>query len=714
MDKYRQDIFKKEGNTYTFSIDPEKEYKTQIKFALSEMFEIPDDELDDFIDTAIKEKGIKEVEVFRYKYNKKGEESSGWISIRDYITNGIEQNYIITPTLTMYYQPTEKNSLHSDFTTQNKENRSKEKKKAFEYKVVGNFEKFNYHNTLQKTLKIYNNSLSGAYVSKSTVIGNESAHSVLTSVTRCVTSIGNGITEDMIAGNRQYRNPDVTMNHLTDIVTKVDYKRVMSVIKKYKIYIPNNREIIEVIKKNTDKYFTSSTFNIVLENFVEKLNAVGRCAIVYNTSIYNMALFNETLIKGMIEEISTKRDEYVEHPLIILTGVPSYITNLVHHICMEEIRGKKIKYYDLQEKDPKLLNLLASTAKHIYNSLLKYEDLFKAFFITDSYPPSMSYIPEIQREAVIVSDTDSTIATYQWWVNWILGSLELTPKAIAVMNTLTTINSAVIEHFIYSFVTTLNVHGDRRNIMAMKPEFTFPVFVNANVSKTYYSNFLIQEGNVLSEPEHDIKGVHLIGSNLPPVYSKQVHEFMEEIFNRVMSGKRLRVYEYIERVKRIEVEILEKIDRGDGTVYPVKPIKEEEAYKKGRYDSPYYFHLLWDKVFKSKYGMSDTPPYSSVSVNLDLGSKKKVREFLESIDSGMAMLIKEMMNEPTKVGEKAKEKMTSIRVPYITAVTNGIPDELVGVVDKEKVVSNICNAFYIILETIGFYKKPNMLISDYL
>jgi len=238
MNKYRQDIFKKEGNSYTFNIDPEKEYKPQIKFALSEMFDIPDDELDDFIDTAIKEKGIKEVEVFRYKYNKKGEESSGWIAIRDYIKNGIEQNYIITPTLTMYYQPTEKNSLHSDFTTQNKENRNKEKKKAFEYKVVGNFEKFNYHNTLQKTLKIYNNSLSGAYVSKSTVIGNESAHSVLTSVTRCVTSIGNGITEDMIAGNRQYRNPDVTMNHLTDIVTKVDYKRVMSVIKKYKIYIP--------------------------------------------------------------------------------------------------------------------------------------------------------------------------------------------------------------------------------------------------------------------------------------------------------------------------------------------------------------------------------------------------------------------------------------------------------------------------------------------
>lgn len=712
--EYRDDIFKKEDNLYQFKLDPKTEYETQVRKFINETLDVPPEELNDFMEEVKAKKGIKEVEIYRYQYNRKGEESSGWISITDYLEQHIRNNRIITPTLTIYYQPEDKRSLHSDFTTQNKTNRSKEKKKAFEYKVVGDIEKFNYHNTLQKTLKIYNNSLSGAYVSKSTVIGNESAHSVLTSVTRCVTSIGNAITEDMVAGNRQYRNAEVTLNHITDIVTKVDYKAISPVIKKYNIHIPNNREIKEIILRNSNKYFKSSTFEILLDEFISKLNNVGRCAVVYNTSLFNLAKFNEELVKSIINEISTKCNEVVEHPLVVLNGVPSYITNLVHHICMEEIQGKKINYFDLQKDDPTLLNLLASTARHVYNSMLKYEDIFKAFFITDSFPPSMSYIPEIQREAVIVSDTDSTIATYQWWVDWLLGSLEMTPKAIAIADTVITINSAVIEHFIYSFTTTLNVHGDRRKIMQMKPEFTFPVFVNANVSKTYYSNYIIQEGNVLSEPEHDIKGVHLIGSNLPPVYAKRVSELMKRIFDSVMSGERLSIVEYIEEVKEIELEILEKIDRGDGSVYPVKPIKEEEAYKKGKYDSPYYFHLLWNKVFKDKYGMSDTPPYSSVSVNLDLGSKKKMKEFLDKLPTEMSSNIREIMSEPKSVGLPVKEKLTSIRVPYITAVTNGVPSEILGVIDKERVVSNICNAFYIILETIGFYKKPNMLISDYL
>lgn len=713
---YRHDLLKNQLNSYTIDMDILENYLDQATYFLSNSLNLTGVEAVKYIKNMLESSDTKEPIVTYYKRDRKGDRLKRNLPLLEYLKQNIDNDYIITPTLTILQQHGDNLSLHSEFTTQNKKDRSIEKKKAFEYKVIGNLSKFDYHNTLQKTLKLFNNSLSGGYVSKSTIIRNEAGHSVLTSVTRCVTSIGNALTEDMVSGNRQYRNPDVTLNHITEIANDLDNVKYTKLIDKYKLHIPSNDEVRDVVLKSSDKYFKSEIFEVILNKFILGLNDSGKCGIVYNTSMYHLSIFNPILVKDIINDISKISFSKVDNPLLILSGMPEYVIGLVHHICNVYIKGMNIDYIKLHKDDPELLNILASTAKSVYDGIYKYEDIFKTLFITGSYPPSMAYIPDIEREATLVSDTDSTIATYQYWIEFMLNSLEMSPRAIGVADTVATITATVVEHFIYMFTTALNVKGDYKKIMEMKPEFFFPVFIPANVSKTYYSNYNIQEGKVFNDVIVDIKGVHLIGSNLPPKYVSVLRDMMDNVFRHVMAGKKLAITDILYKVIEIEKEITVKIVEGDGLVYPIQPIKELEAYLtkddiqsgKTGYDTKYYNHIFWERVFKDKYGVTDTPPYSSITVTMTTKSKVKLREFLNTLPSDMKNNIIQVMKDGNK------KDIPSIRVPYAYASIKGIPKELIPYIDKRRVVHNICNSFYILLETLGFYKKKDLLISDYL
>ena len=59
-----------------------------------------------------------------------------------------------------------------------------------------------------------------------------------------------------------------------------------------------------------------------------------------------------------------------------------------------------------------------------------------------------------------------------------------------------------------------------------------------------------------------------------------------------------------------------------------------------------------------------------------------------------------------------KDSLGTFRVPLVIASEKGLPEEMFNAVDIHKVVTNSTNVFYMILESIGFYRKPNLLISE--
>jgi hypothetical protein len=44
----------------------------------------------------------------------------------------------------------------------------------------------------------------------------------------------------------------------------------------------------------------------------------------------------------------------------------------------------------------------------------------------------------------------------------------------------------------------------------------------------------------------------------------------------------------------------------------------------------------------------------------------------------------------------------------------GLPTELIPIVDYRSMISEICHVLYMILETLGFYLKPEYILSDYI
>ena len=214
LDKY---IFIRKPEQYVRSLNPIKEYIKQASVYVAKRKKISKDEAEKIVKEKLKNTRL-ENPIVRFNHQQSnGDIKEETIKLTDYIKDSIENNELIAPSFTTYKSPDEQASVHAEFLKFNVARRKENKNLAFKYKQDGIKDKEDYHNTLQKVMKIFNNSLSGAYASKSTLLYNPSAHATLTSTTRCLSSIGNAISESIITGNKHFRNPDIVFNYITAI-----------------------------------------------------------------------------------------------------------------------------------------------------------------------------------------------------------------------------------------------------------------------------------------------------------------------------------------------------------------------------------------------------------------------------------------------------------------------------------------------------------------
>ncbi|MFO5890381.1 family B DNA polymerase, partial [Klebsiella pneumoniae] len=92
---------------------------------------------------------------------------------------------------------------------------------------------------------------------------------------------------------------------------------------------------------------------------------------------------------------------------------------LASFICFDTVKGRsKAK---LKESDPDTLNQIFATGRNIAETLNEYRLLIEAFFLTKCVPSSIHAFPTVYRRAAVISDTDSTMFTLQWWVEEFYG-----------------------------------------------------------------------------------------------------------------------------------------------------------------------------------------------------------------------------------------------------------------------------------------------------
>ena len=425
--------------------------------------------------------------------------------------------------------------------------------------------------------------------------------------------------------------------------------------------------------------------------------------MLYTNDLWHIKEYNEKLIRILIDQLIKKYDN-ITGDTNINTKLPDTLEILVRLICFKELKGVNVNYAEL--KDTPLGNILASTACNVLKIFKVYSLLFKTFFFTNIMPPTIAYVKEMFRQCIVLSDTDSTCGTYDKWIEWYLGKMSFEEDIIPIAGVMITIVSQSVEHGLRVLSKNMNLPQERMEILKMKNEFIWPVFITTNKNKHYFANVAIQEGNVFKEHDLEIKGVHLIASAANQEISKKIHAMMKEINDTLCRNEKISLEYYVEYVKSIERDIVDKINKGDISIFKRDSIKESKAYKQEPKLSPYIHHILWTEIFKEKYGDPGNPPYVTIKVPTTIDTNKKMLYWLSTLED-----IEMVNNFKRFMLEYDKKYLGTFRIPYLIAGSQGVPSEIINVIDKKRIVLDNLNSAYLVLESIGYYKKVDSIIS---
>lgn len=625
--------------------------------------------------------------------------------LTEYFNDVINNEEILVPTFTSYLNTNKRKSLLVGFVDYNVARRSKAKKEAFKAKTDNKPEVYIMKNNEQSNMKLYNNAMSGGFATEGSVLNNPTAHSTLTSMVRMESSIANASNEKIIAGNRFYKDPDVTLFNVISICKNIDKDKLVSIMEKYNLYYPTKEDVIKCIRYSSDLYWKDIKGFKEIERFVDTLDDYERAGFVYTSDLYHIRVFNDSFIRNFLGKLSKKvTDKIYDDPISIINNTDPQITNTVHQICLKETKGKGKNYESIPLED---LNIIAATCENIYNTIRDYKDFIDVFFLTKNMPNSSGYIPNMIRRVVVLSDTDSTMFSIDEFVTWYFGKLIFNDESFALAVTVMYLASQCITHQLAMYSANINVERKKLFSIAMKPEYTFPVFAQTSVAKHYFTYKTVQEGNVFNEPEVEIKGVHLINSAAPKSLIKPAKEKMLEVLFKISNNEQISLVDEIKYVANIERKIIASLINGDIEFYKKSKIKNPEAYSRSEEHSPYVYHLLWEQVFADKYGKLELPPYDVLKIPTKVNNITELKRWLSLIaDKDFASRLENWMTKNNKVSIPT----IFISLDYIRAY--GIPEEIKHIINIENIALELTIMNRMILETLGYFPKTGILLSS--
>lgn len=622
-------------------------------------------------------------------------------------------SYLISPSMTVYKRPEEIVSKLGEFTSFNVDERNKFKKLQKKAKQDDNVIEYSKNNTLQTSKKENNNSLSGAFASSGNALYNKSSHSSLTSTCRCATSYANASNERFLAGNRHYFDVDVTMQELINAERLAPVEAIEGAIKKYGLKVPTVQETWECIEKSAIKYWRNRLRQQDVKDFIATMTDVGRANIVYTGDLYQLAKLNPEFVREFISSIA-KPAEVTSLPDPVLGDVlgkaDGDVIALVTLLCSDLTAGKNL--FETKEKSPEIYYTVNATAINVKAWLENYAEFIDGF-LKPRHPQSAIFeFPNIIREAVVTSDTDSTIFTTQMWTKWMTGSYNFDPQSYHTGYAITYIASQIVANALGMLCGNLGVGREFIKELAMKNEYYFPGYKLTNIAKHYIQMRSACEGNVYKEMELDVKGVNLRSSKAPKHVTQKLHEWFVEILHKPMTGEVYTVETLLDWPIQVETEVRKDITLGGVQYLPSERINEATAYSAGEQASQYRHYKLWDEVFAPKYGYVDAAPIQTYKVCINVNKKALFKDWLENMeDRQLAERFKKF------AAENRLESMTSFQMPQSIARQNGIPKEVMDVLDIRRATMLIMSPYYLVLESFGIFianSKFSRLMTDYI
>lgn len=626
-----------------------------------------------------------------------------------YLNTVQKNNLIMAPSMTVYQNPNVIRSVTSQYIAGNVKKRGASKKDMFKARQAGDESLSEFKNNEQQTHKIKNNALSGAHCSDSTVLFIDTIHSSLTSTCRSAAGYGNANNEKVLSGNRHYWSPDVVSANILAIVNHADLDEMAEAIKAYGLRPPTVDETMECIEYSSTLYWRNERKMETIRRLIEGLSDVERAAFVYTGDLYHLAKYNDAVVREMLSRLAHREESPVENPKEYLNGLTEEMAAMVSLLCGKYMEGQSLAGFD--KFSPEVQNIIGSTAKYLTETLEHYRLLIRVILVSDVMPASMAHLPTIIRRSAITSDTDSTIYTVQDWLKWYSGKVSFEEESVNVGHAVSFLASASITHILAKMSANMGVDKRQIHQYAMKSEFYFPVFSLTSRAKTYFAFMGAQEGQVLLEPDLELKGAVLKGSNAPQFIVDGVKELIIEILETVSQDKNIQLLDILKRVANLEKTIFTAIRSGDISFYKTGEIKSDDSYKLSASQSPYFHYMLWEEVFADKYGHVDAPPYGVVKVSIDADNRTDFRNWLDSFkDQALRAKLVDFL------AKHNKDKITTIMLPRPIVEIGGVPEEIIEGVSARRMVSNLMEPYYVVLEALGYYALDGnqlRLISDY-
>lgn len=701
------DIFYKDKSQYTNQLNPVKAYIEQLTMYIATTKNLPKEQAQSkaiaLLKTHFKDKPVKYFE----------REDNGDRVVKDstlltYIRENVKAGNILVPTFTSYLPPHRKKSILAEFTVVNVKGRAEAKKIAQKAKAEGDLVLATSKNNEQNNRKIYNNSLSGVFSQLACILYNPTAHSTLTSMTRTMTSLSNASNEQLIAGNRYLPRPIDVFNLVVYNSTYVDVDKMRSVVEKFQLHLPTVQETVKMLQYSSDLYFHDQRYyDSKIIPYLDKLTPYHLAGICYFGDLYHLRQLNPGFIRQLLTELVTPVDTagQIMDDVSPIYKVDEAILYMVHGLFFSKIKGFGKDYEKMNQAG--IASSLYQTCQKVVQTLRHYQDFFNMFFMNEVFPTNSHRLGNMRRRVVVLSDTDSTCFTLDEWVDWYHGGYKVDDTSIGLASCITYFASQNIVNSLAIVSKNMNVAQENLNTLGMKNEYLWNAFVPTEASKHYYASTVMQEGNVFTTTEPEIKGVHLKNSAVPKGIVDHGKALMEYVLTQTENNQKVKFNYILTEVTNLEKHIIDSVTKGESQYLKRSKIKAREAYSQDEFRSPFQRHTFWQEVFGPRYGMIEDPPYDVIKIPTTVTSGTSLRAWLDSItDTDLRERLVAWMQK------YAKKDLPTIYLNLTYVAGYGIPPEIISVIDLKRIVFDSTMQHRLLIDTLGVLLHPDKLVYE--
>ena len=696
VEEYKRNLDIRKGyvkqNAKYISLMLGKDYKDCLKFVQEEI-------------RKGKEFAIKDPAMTQLIKKDRGHRIEDTTSFLNYVQEITDSGRIVSPSMVVYERPEVEKSVTAEWQEDNIKARKTSKKAMFQFKQLGDLLKSALADYDQNARKIRINSVSGQRGFEGNALYLSTGHSSLTSLCRAAAGYGNATVERFLMGSKHYHTPEIARANLTAIITIENLERMDATIKKYGLIYPEPQDVVDMVEHSGSLYWRIPHELEKFLHMAKGMTPLERAACVYSGDMYHVAKHNPAIVKEMMSELIALDISDIPDDIDTdqaLKSLDATDIAYVNALCASVLKGTTHEL--VKENDPKGWLTIGKTAAKFLKASQKWGEFISGLFVPDHLPPTVASLKSIQRRACLAADTDSSIFTTEYWVQWYSGTMDRGEVNDRIWYLATYMACQCIAHSLAMLSANVGVEIDNIFRLAMKNEYGFPVFARTNLAKHYYALMSMREGNIYEEDETETKGVGLRGSATQKQTLEGGDRMRRKILDAANTGEKLSALELMQEVAKFELDTIRSIMRGEYTYLKSASIKPETN------KMPYF--ELWQDVFGPKYGESIQPPIPVVKVTTELTNKTKLREWLAEIED---RALAERME--AWLAKYDRSDLPTVYLPTMAIKQCGLPTEIQAAANVRKLTYQINEGFYRTLESTGLHivdRNNYRLVFDFL